>query len=99
MIIIIILKLVFLDVFLDELGVIIIVYYINTNEIPSELSRENLISSHVKTICYHSCTYMLKLLWWTNLGIKDLNEPDFRWVHKWPKVNVVHALTEATFIS
>ena len=24
------------------------VYYINTNEIPGELSRENLISSHVK---------------------------------------------------
>ena len=24
------------------------IYYINTNEIPSELSRENLISSHVK---------------------------------------------------
>ena len=23
-------------------------YYINTNEIPSELSRENMISSHVK---------------------------------------------------
>ena len=27
-------------------------YYINTNEIPSELSRENLISSHVKITCY-----------------------------------------------
>ena len=26
--------------------------YINTNEIPSELSRENLISSHVKITCY-----------------------------------------------
>ena len=25
----------------------IYIYYINTNEIPSELSRENLISSHV----------------------------------------------------
>ena len=24
----------------------------NTNEIPSELSRENLISSHVKITCY-----------------------------------------------
>ena len=35
----------------------------------------------------HSCTYMLKLLWLTNLGIEDLNEPDFRWVHKRPKVN------------
>ena len=27
-------------------------YYINFNEIPSELSRENLISSHVKIACY-----------------------------------------------
>ena len=27
-------------------------YYINTNEIPGELSRENLISSHVKITCY-----------------------------------------------
>ena len=27
-------------------------YNINTNEIPSELSRENLISSHVKITCY-----------------------------------------------
>ena len=29
-----------------------IFYYININEIPSELSRENLISSHVKITCY-----------------------------------------------
>ena len=28
------------------------IYYINTNEIPGELSRENLISSHVKITCY-----------------------------------------------
>ena len=27
-------------------------YCINTNEIPGELSRENLISSHVKIKCY-----------------------------------------------
>ena len=27
-------------------------YYINANEIPSKLSRENLISSHVKITCY-----------------------------------------------
>ena len=27
-------------------------YYINTNEIPGELSRENMISSHVKITCY-----------------------------------------------
>ena len=29
-----------------------IIYYINTNEIPGELSRENLISSHVKITCF-----------------------------------------------
>ena len=28
------------------------IYYINTNEVPSELSRENFISSHVKITCY-----------------------------------------------
>ena len=27
------------------------VYYVNTNEIPGELLRENLISSHVKITC------------------------------------------------
>ena len=27
-------------------------YSINTNEIPGELSRENLVSSHVKITCY-----------------------------------------------
>ena len=27
-------------------------YYINTSEIPNELSRENFISSHVKITCY-----------------------------------------------
>ena len=27
-------------------------YYINTNEIPGELSRENMISSHMKITCY-----------------------------------------------
>ena len=29
-----------------------ILYYVNTNEIPGELSCENLISSHVKITCY-----------------------------------------------
>ena len=33
---------------------VIVLYYINTNEIPGELSRENTISSHVKR---------LRLLW------------------------------------
>ena len=28
------------------------IYYINTNEIQGELSRENMISSHVKITCY-----------------------------------------------
>ena len=28
------------------------IYYINANEIPSELLRENLISSEVKVTCY-----------------------------------------------
>ena len=32
--------------------VIIIIYYINTNEIPGELLHENMISSHVKITCY-----------------------------------------------
>ena len=34
--------------------ILTILYYINTNEIPGELSRENLISSHVKIshLCY-----------------------------------------------
>ena len=35
------------------LCVIILVYrYINSNEIPGELSRENMISSQVKITCY-----------------------------------------------
>ena len=33
------------------------IYYINTNEIPGELLRENLISSHLKITCY---LHMLK---------------------------------------
>ena len=36
------------------------IYYINTNEIPGELSRENLISSHVK---------ILPLLWFHNKSL------------------------------
>ena len=30
----------------------IYIYYINSSEIPSELSRENFVSSHVKITCY-----------------------------------------------
>ena len=29
-----------------------VLYYTNTNEIPGELSHENLISSHLKITCY-----------------------------------------------
>ena len=29
-----------------------VIYYVNANEIPGELSRENMISSHVKIACY-----------------------------------------------
>ena len=32
----------------------IYIYYMNTNKIPGELSRENMISSHVKITCYIS---------------------------------------------
>ena len=56
-------------------------YYINTNEIPGDLSRENMISSHVKITCYlhlwkdHRCYgYIIngafhtkKLLKWNSL--------------------------------
>lgn len=35
--------------FLNEMSKLLIcLYYINTNEIPVELSRENMISSHAK---------------------------------------------------
>ena len=58
-------------------------YYINTNEIPGELSRENLISSRVKITCYlhmwkyHRCyDYIInrafhtkKLLKWNGLVV------------------------------
>ena len=38
----------------------IYIYYINTNEIPGELSRENLVSSQVKITCYlHMWKYHL----------------------------------------
>jgi len=52
-------------------------YYINTSEIPSELSRENFISSHMKITCYphmwrdhHRYAYIInrafesKLIWY-----------------------------------
>ena len=56
-------------------------YYINTNEIPGELSRENMISSHIKISCYvhmwkYQCCYgyiingafrRIKLFQWNGL--------------------------------
>ena len=33
-------------------AIILLIFIISTNEIPGELSRENLISSHVKITCY-----------------------------------------------
>ena len=56
-------------------------YYINTNEIPGELSRENMISSHIKISCYvhmwkYHCCYgyiinrafrRIKLFQWNGL--------------------------------
>ena len=38
-------------------------YYINTNEIPGELLRENMISSHVKITCFFSDVKRSPLLW------------------------------------
>ena len=56
---------------------ITIFYYINTNEIPGELSRKNLISSHVKITCYlnmwkyHHCySYMINCALHTNKLLK-----------------------------
>ena len=40
-------------------------YYINTNEIPGELSRENMISSHIKITCYFHVR-ISPLLWLHN---------------------------------
>ena len=61
----------------------ILIYYINTNELPGELSRKNLISSRVKITCYlhmwkyHRCYgYIIshafhtkKLLKWNGLVV------------------------------
>ena len=50
----------------------IYIYYINTNEVPDELSRKNVISSHVKhviftceniTVAMAHCCYGSLLLW------------------------------------
>ena len=43
-----------------------ILYYINTNEIPGELSQENLISSHVKNNMLSSHVKISPLLWLHN---------------------------------
>ena len=51
--------------------------YINTNEIPGEFSRENLISSHVKITCYlhmwkyHRCLgYIINRVFHTKKTVK-----------------------------
>ena len=41
-------------------------YYLNTNEIPGELSCENLVSSHVKITCYLHIVKISPLLWLHN---------------------------------
>ena len=41
-------------------------YYINTNEIPGELSHENMISSYVKITCYFQVWKISPLLWLHN---------------------------------
>ena len=60
-----------------------LIYYINTNELPGELSRKNLISSRVKITCYlhmwkyHRCYgyrishafHPKKLLKWNGLAV------------------------------
>ena len=49
--------------------------YINTNEIPGELSHENLTSSHVKITCY------LQLLWLHNkLHFSHQNTNKVKWL-------------------
>ena len=54
------------------------VYYINTSEIPSELSRENFISSHVKITCYlhtwrdhHGYDYITNRAFFTGVYIRN----------------------------
>ena len=62
-------------------------YYITTNEIPGELSRENMISSHMKITCYlhmlkdhhcygyviNRCFHREKLLKWNGLVFHIIN--------------------------
>ena len=53
----------------------IFLYYINTSEIPSELSCENFISSHVKITCYlhtwrdHCYRYITNCVFFTGVYI------------------------------
>ena len=52
-------------------------YYINTNEIPGELSRENMTSSHVKITCYLR-TKRSPLLWLHNKS--RLSQRKVKWL-------------------
>ena len=57
-------------------------YYINTNEIPGELSRENLISSHMKispllwlhnkSLLSHQKNYLSEMVWYF-IGVYIIN--------------------------
>ena len=52
-------------------------YHINTNEIPSELLRENLISSHVKKTYPHMWTYHRSYSFIINRTFQTINI--FKW--------------------
>ena len=56
----------YLMLFFSSIRRIISCYYINTNEIPGELSHKNLISSHVKITCNLHNVKISPLLWLHN---------------------------------
>ena len=56
----------YLMLFFSSILHIISFYYINTNEIPGELSHKNLISSHVKITCYLHNVKISPLRWLHN---------------------------------
>ena len=79
------------------------IYYINTNEIPGELSHENLISSHVKITCYlHMWKYHLCYGYITNCAFhtkKPLkwNGLVFHWC-SYNKKNITWPLGDTKFL-
>ena len=80
-------------------------YYISTNEIPGELSRENLISSHAKITCYlhmwkyHHCYGFVINHVNTRREISYLRVAMYfpilllKYTQLWPKNNWVHNKT------